>query len=302
MLEAGSYSLITEERPEGLYITGYEGEGAVLDLSKEGRIAGIDKKAFLNCRALRKVFLPGSIETIGDWAFSKCKSLRTVHIDKDTGNALFQRGVFEGCESLTKITFSGMDEGTSILLAVCANRMANEHLLRSEDRGEKTWFEKWDLSLLSLLHTDNAESTISNAVSGEEDISYDGVGSVDGEMPGETNDYVKKTAVNKCFLCFLRLLYPMHLRPETEETIREYLAERAFGCEEDWAWVTIKEDCEGDAAFLKLYLSVAKPDAEKMRKMIEDLNSTQLAAKALLINEAQDKKDGSTSALDALFL
>ena len=181
--------------------------------------------------------------------------------------------------------------------------MANELLLRSGDRGEGSWYEKWDLSLLSLLRTDNAESTISNAVSGEEDISCDGVGSVDGEMPGETNDFVKKVAVNKCFLCFLRLLYPRDLRPQTGEKIREYLRERAFGCPEDWAWVTVKEECEGDAAYLKLYLSVVLPDPETMRKMIADLNSTQLAAKAFLINEAQSAEgSGASSALDDLFL
>ena len=111
MLEAGSYGLFTEERDGALYITGYEGEGAVLDLSGENRIAGIEKKAFLNCRTLRKVYLPGSIRGIGDWAFSKCKSLRTVRIDTPGENVLFQRGVFEGCESLMKISFAGMDEG-----------------------------------------------------------------------------------------------------------------------------------------------------------------------------------------------
>ncbi len=300
-MESGGFHLLYEEKDGLLVITGHEGEGAVLDLSGIEQNIAIGKKAFLGCKSLKTVILPEGTDHIGDWAFSKCNALSSVTVKGKTDGTLFQKGVFEGCERLVRINFHEMDESASLLLATTANRMANEHLLRAEDPGQAFWYEKWDISLLSLLHTDNAESTISTAVSGEEDISYDGVGSVDGEMPGETNDYVKRIATNKCFLCYLRLRHNAFLRVETEKEIRDYLKERAFGCPEEWAWITLKEECEGDVEFLRIYLSIVSPNADTLREMIEDLNSSQVQTKALLINESFGKT-GKGSVLDELFL
>ncbi|MCR5501972.1 MAG: leucine-rich repeat domain-containing protein [Lachnospiraceae bacterium] len=299
-IREGNFFLSTEETPKGLLLTGYEGEGAVLDLSGREDLFAVGKKAFLNCRSLQKVILPGTVLGIGDWAFSKCRSLRSVRIDKKADGSIFGKGVFEGCDMLERIRFSDMDEGASALYAATANRMNNEHLLRAKDPGERFWYEKWDLSLLSLLRSDDAESSDRVALCGEEDISFDGVGMVDGEMPGETDDYVKKIGIGKCRLCYLRLRYPENLAPGIRETIGDYLRERAFGTEKDRAWEALKEDFDRNTDHMRIYLDVIRPDREKLLRMIDDLDASRVLAKALLIREAAGKEEGS--GIDSLMI
>ncbi|MBP5298301.1 MAG: leucine-rich repeat domain-containing protein, partial [Lachnospiraceae bacterium] len=195
-------------------IVGYEDMGSVLDISNETEIETIGKKAFLGCKSLKKVFLPESIESLSDWCFSKCNNLKSVKIDLPVKSGIFGRGVFEGCEHLKEISFKDAHKDLSVLLAANVNRLPNEHLLRSEDLGQQGWYEKWDIALMALLNTDDAEGSINTLVCGEEDISTDGIGSVDGEMPGETDDFVKRAAKNKCFLCFLRLMHDSFLKED----------------------------------------------------------------------------------------
>ncbi len=319
-IETDGFLLECDETDEGIVITGYEGEGAVLDISSDRRIFGIDKKVFLNCNSLRKVMLPDSIRTIGDWCFSNCRNLSSVrigtsaedlHDHPDSGEQvsqhaaadgrIFGRGVFEACDRLRTITFSGTDKGTSLLLAAGVNRMSNEHILRSDDIGERFWYEKWDISLLSLLNSDDAENTITTAVSGEEDISYDGVAMVDGEMSGPTSDHVKNIAKNKSFLCFLRLLNDAFLSPGTRDKIEEHIKERSFGSDKEYSWITLKEDCEGDVDYYEMYLKIVHPDRDTILRMIEDLGPTRVQAKALLINRAEGRSE-KTSILDEMML
>lgn len=292
-IEAGSFLLSCEEKSDGLTITSYEGEGAVLDLSGNERILAIGRKAFLGCRSLQKVLLPESIRSIGDWAFSKCRSLRSVRIEKEADGSLFERGVFEGCEKLEEISFRDMSEGASALLAASVTRLENEHLLRAEDPGQRFWYEKWDLSLLSLLRADDAEGSIATALCGEEDISYDGVGMVDGEMPGETDEYVRGIGIGKCLLCYLRLRYPEHMSAEVKTAVEAYLRERSFGKSEDRAWAALKEDFDKNGEYLRIYLDIVRPDRSELLRMIADLKSTQVLAKALLIREAASPGEGN---------
>lgn len=301
-IETDGYILKCEETEGGLKITGYEGDGAILDISEENKITSIDKKVFLSCNQLRKVKLPGSITGIGDWCFSNCRNLDKVEISSSSADGrIFGRGVFEACDRLSRIGFSGTDMSTQVLLAAGVNRMSNELLLRADDIGQKFWYEKWDISLLSLLNSDDAESTISTAVSGEEDISYDGVAMVDGEMSGPTSDHVKNIAKNKSYLCYLRLLNDSHLGRKTKDKIEEYIRSRAFGTENPSAWITLKEDCEGDVEYYETYLSVVNPSRDEMMKMIEDLGPTRVQAKALLIDRARGDSSGN-SVLDDLML
>ncbi len=167
----------------------YEIKDGILDL-KDAPLSIIENKEFWSQRALRKVILPAGIEHIGDWAFAKCINLETVEFACDFRPGLFGRDVFKGCESLRSVAFAGMDETTALFLALCANRLPYDHLIRSEDVGQKSWYEKWDICLASKLKSDDAEAKMSAALCGEEDISYDGIGSVDGEMPGASADYV----------------------------------------------------------------------------------------------------------------
>ena len=131
---------------------------------------------------------------------------------------------------------------------------------------------------MALLNTDDAEGSINTLVCGEEDISTDGIGSVDGEMPGETDDFVKRAAKNKCFLCFLRLMHDSFLKEDKRALFENYIKNRAYGMEKDFAWVTLKEDCEGEVDYYKLYLSIVKPSKDDIKGMVADLSATQVQA------------------------
>ncbi len=300
-IETGGFILKCEGSESDLRITGYEGDGAILDISSDNRITGIDKKVFFSCRSLKKVFLPASIVSIGDWCFSNCINLTDFSIDTEPDGRLFGRGVFDACERLRTVTFSGTDMSTSVLLAAGVGRMKSEHLLRAEDIGQKFWYDKWDISLMSLLKADDAENSISTAVSGEEDISYDGVAMVDGEMSGPTENHVKTIAKNKSYLCFLRLLHDEYLSTEIRDKIEEYIRSRSFGCDREYAWTALKEDCEGDVDYYEIYLSVVRPDRDTILKMIDDLGPSRVQARALLISKAKGE-DNASSALDELML
>ncbi len=299
-IKTEGFILKCTEKDGKLTVSGYEGSGVVLDLTDQNTIVGIEKKAFLSCKSLRKVFLPESMEFLGDWCFSKCDNLKTVRINKPLGGSIFGRGVFEGSNRIREISFEGANSSAlSKLLALNVSLLPNDHLLRSEDLGQQSWFEKWDISLLSFLNSDDAEGSIDNIVCGEEDISYDGVGMVDGEMPGETEEYVLNAVKSKCFLCYMRLLNDEFLKPESRTFLQNYIKERSFGKKKDYAWLTLKEDCEGDMDFYKLYLDIVKPGKEEISEMVADLGQNHVQAKAFLINEAsgEDKKSGLNSLL-----
>ena len=300
-IKLDAFTLSGEETENGIAVTGFEGGGAILDLMSDKRISAISRKAFLGCKSLKKVFLPESIERLDDWCFSKCNNLKTIKINAPFKPGLFGRGVFEGCENLKEIRFKDSEEDLGILLAMNTNRLLNEHLLKGDDVGQQSWYEKWDIALMALLNTDDSEGSINTLVCGEEDISTDGIGSVDGEMPGETEDFVKRAARNKCYLCFLRLNHGKYLKPDKKELFEKYIKDRAFGEKKDYAWLTLKEDCEGEVDYYKLYLSIVKPSKDTIMAMVSDLNATQVQAKAFLINEAA-AEESNTSGLDDLFL
>ena len=131
-IKTDGFILKCEESEGKLTLTGYEGSGAILDLTSYSNLAVIDKKAFLSCKSLRKVYLPSSIEYLGDWCFSKCDNLKTVKIDKPFASNIFGRGVFEGSYRIKEISFGGTDSSSlSKLLALNVSLLPNDHLLRS---------------------------------------------------------------------------------------------------------------------------------------------------------------------------
>ena len=254
----------------------------VLDLSGSG-LKQIDSKAFFNARQLRTVILPKEIEHIGDWAFAKCTELEKVSFTCPHRPGLFGRDVFSGCSRLTLMEFEDMDESASRLLALCANRLSFDQLIRSDDVGKKSWYEKWDICLTTRLKSDDAEARMSAALCGEEDISYDGIGSVDGEMSGETGDFVQKEEYNRCALCYLRLSDDRYLSEDTGNIIKEYIYKNRLGAGSEGSFYSIFEECGSDLSFLRIYLDVVQPDRETLQKMINTLEPKDVYAKSYLI-------------------
>lgn len=86
-----------------ILIKKYNGISGEVDFSEAFPDAAeitIDSYAFYG-KAVTKVVLPDSVVSVGEKAFSDCKSLQTVTFAAGTGNLVLGKGVFEGCGSLT---------------------------------------------------------------------------------------------------------------------------------------------------------------------------------------------------------
>ena len=266
-------------------IKGYEVHDGVLDLSGTG-LTSIENKAFFFEKGIRAVILPSSIEYVGDWAFAKCPNLERVTFPCAHHSGMFGRDVFGGCGRLSLIEFEDMDESAARLLALCANRLSFDQLIRSDDLGSKSWYEKWDICLATRLKSDDAEAKMSAALCGEEDISYDGIGSVDGEMSGETGDFVLKEEYNRCALCYLRLSNDRYLSDNTRNIIEGYLIANRFGAGSEGSFYSIFEECGSDLSFLRIYLDTIKPNRDTLQDMIKTLETKDVYAKSYLIEES----------------
>ena len=211
---------------------------------------------------------------------------------------LFGRNVFDGCDELESIRFADTDPDTQRLLAACANKLPYDHLIRSDDIGQRSWYEKWDICLTAKLASDNAEAGIKAALCGEEDISYDGIGSVDGEMPGETDDYLRKEEFKKCSLCYLRLSNDRYLGDKTKKTIFDFICENRFGTERGSSFYSIFEEGQDRLLRLRIYLDTVKPDKETIKEMTAAIPHGEVYARSYLIREA----GGGEDTLDLLML
>ena len=279
-------------------INGYEIKDGILDLS-ESTLTEIGSKAFLSSKTIRQVILPPSVEHIGDWAFAKCTNLQAVRSKGPFRSGLFGRDVFSGCENLRIIEFADSDAVTAKLHALCANKLPYDHLLRSDDVGLKSWYEKWDICLQSVLASDDSEVRMSAALCGEEDISYDGIGSVDGELPGETGDYVQKEDFRKCSLCYIRLSDNKYLGENTENAIRNHLIANRFGEAAGAAFYSVfEEEDENILPYLRIYLDTVKPDRQTLSEMISAVPAKDVYARSYLIKES----GGTGGGLDSLML
>lgn len=276
--------------------SGFEVKDGVLDLGGS-HLKIIENKAFLSTRTLRTAILPESLEHIGDWAFAKCTNLSNVKLACDFQPGIFGKDVFGGCDRLSSIEFADQDKATATLIALCANKLPYEHLLRADDIGQKSWYEKWDICLTAKLKSDDAEAKMSAALCGEEDISYDGIGSVDGELSGETGDYVLKEEYAKCSLCYIRLTNDRHLSDKTRSVITEFIVSNRFGERSGAAFYSVFEEGDNVLPYLRLYLDIVRPDKAVLYDMIAAVGQKHVYAASYLIKEA-----GTESSVNDLLL
>ncbi|MBQ6575155.1 MAG: leucine-rich repeat protein [Lachnospiraceae bacterium] len=264
---------------------GYEIKDGILDLSECG-IKAVEDKQFLGIKQLRAVIMPEGIEHVGDWAFAKCSNLEAVSFCGKFRKDLFGRNVFKGCEELSFIRFADTDDTTARLLALSTNRLEADHLVRADDIGQKSWYEKWDISLLSLLKSDDEKNAIAAALCGEEDISYDGIGSVDGELPGESADYVTKKAYEKCMLCYIRLENDRFLSEDARRIVEDHISKNRLGSASGSSFYSIFSLGGSDLSYLARYIDIVRPDKEMIRMMMDSLSPKDVYAMSYLVERS----------------
>lgn len=293
-INAGGFTLEYERNLETVIITGCRGADARLTIPKEVTegekqypVVELAKKAFLGLKGLREVSIPDSVNRFGDWAFAQCIHLTTVNLDGNINEKNFGRAVFDGCLRLERINLTDSeDEALPGLLAAVVGRLPAEYLQRDSEIGEPNWYLKWDMSLTGYLRQDDHEGSVNAALCGEEDISYDGIGSVDGELLGADKSYILGVCKNKAYLCFLRLANDRYLSDENRALLEDYIRNHAKGKGNGASWQSLKDDFKDKLEFFKMYLDIIGPDAGNFDAMLQDLGDDCAEVRAFLIKES----------------
>lgn len=293
-IKSGGFTLIYELNNDKAVITGIEGMDSILNVPAHVAtpenandsiypVASISKKAFLGVNGLRHIVLPETVSEIGDWAFSHCRHL--VSLTVLNPDITFGRGVFEGCDRLKIINAGYSDaDDLSFLLATVVTRLSAAYLLGNSSSKGDAWFKNYDSSLLQYLNESDYSGSDESALCGEEDISYDDIKSVDGELLGADMSYIIGVRKNKCYLCFLRLMHDKYLADETREFLKKYICDRSVSHENNSAWLTIRDDMYDDSEAFSLYLEIVDPDKDATEAMLNNLGNEHPEMKAQLLN------------------
>lgn len=301
-VKAGGFSLTYELNNGEITITGIEGSDSTLTIPGVVTVEGLDypvgyigKKAIMGVNGLRHIAVPGDVKEIGDWAFAHCIHLVSLTIE-GTG-VVFGRGMLEGCNRLKNVSigYTGNDD-LSYLVATTVNKFPAIYLLTSDELGSENWYRNYDSSLLQYLKESDYAGSDESALCGEEDISYDEIRSVDGELLGADASYILGVRKNKNYLCLLRLMFSQHIDAEAKTYMTEYVKSHTIGNSNNEAWLSIRDDLYDDDKFLDLFLEITKPEATDIELMLADLGNNHPEMKAMLL-----KYGGKSNRVDSFF-
>lgn len=247
----------------------------------------VDKKAFLSKKYLQKVWLPETIERVGDWAFAYCDRLE--HIFVGSRETYFGKAVFLDCGKLQEIHVPETTEDVAPLLASAVRLLESNYLLNPREAGSEDWYAKWDAKMQELLETPDEEGYSKQVLCGEEDY-----GSVDFEA------FTRRKRMHKVDMIFTRLLYPEGLDVSLQFTIEDYLRTHTKGCATEETWLVLKQDHAADARYFKLFANLGCLTKENHQAILEDIGEDSPEMKAYFLGYFDNS--GVTSFFDSLFL
>lgn len=184
---------------------------------------------------VQEVFVPESVEEIGDWAFASCKELRRVSLPRR--DIRLGRGVFKGCERLECIELrnacmseetgkAGKEnkeeqaDGTGYLLAAADRLLHNPYLFDIGAAGTAEWHRKWDASLQELMHMPEDEGFSKMLLCGEEDY---------GSRENNIDHYCAGQRKRKARAALLRLRHDTFLSGELRGNWRLFCGRMPWG-------------------------------------------------------------------------
>lgn len=192
-------------------------------------VTKLDKKAFLSCKLLKEVWLPGGLKEIGDWAFAYCSNLECVRLPKR--NLFLGKGLFKECDRLVSICHLGeeslKEEQVGRLLGAVPVKLEADYLFTPGQAGEAEWLRRYDDKLKEFLMQPDEDGYTKMVYCGEEDI----VANMD--------NYLAERRRAKSRLCFLRLINDVGISDEFKETLRGYLTGHTKGCSSEAAWEVV---------------------------------------------------------------
>lgn len=255
-------------------------------------ITAIGKKAFMGLKNLKEISLPGTVILLEDWSFAQCTHLTSFAVREqplcEPAIIVFERGVFDGCSDIRSICLGyEVYDDRALLLGAAAYQLPASYLFRDPELGKDAWYENWDKSLVQFLNSPDDEGSTDRVLCGEEDISYDGIGSVDGELLADGTNYVEERIISKCRLCFLRLKASSNLNKKYEDIFVSYLRSRGKGTETECAWKVLRDYYTDNIEYFKLYNNYGLLDIDMVDDMLEDIGEKHAEAKAFLIDIKQ---------------
>ncbi len=303
-------TLLFEEKENTLILAGFEGGGTVLNVPErigagetERPVTAVARKALLNSN-LKEISLPSTIKDIGDWAFSKATHLKRFVLRGPIGDlsaVALGKGIFEGDQGLESVCLGyGEDDDLSFLLAATVSRLPAAFLMRTGNLGTEEWFKSFDASLSSYIAESDFTGYSERILCGEEDISYDGIGSVDGELLGESAAYVREKRKDKSALCLLRLMRDKNLSAASKELFEDYIRKHALGKEDDSAWQALKTFYGDSLEYVELYCNVVRPGKTEIGAMLADMGKQGIEIKSFLIGYKGES--GSCDLIEDLLL
>lgn len=302
-LEVKDGRLLYEKSRGKVTITGLEGNMIRLTVPEqiEGMpVTQVYKKAFFNCRCLRFLTLPDTLEKIDNWAFAHCQQLECVELprrrmtlgkDLFIGSKRLQKIVLRSakekgeaaadgmCGSLGETEACVLCSGTEIarLLAVAATKMGDPHLFCIEEAGTQEWLRRWDARMLVLMREDDNDGYDKQVLAGEEDY--------------ERTDQARFRNLKrqaKVRLALLRLLNPCGLPRETQEELEEYLRAHTKGCPSEETWEVVCREYGDDQAYYELFAALGCVTQENFEGILQDIGENHTEMKAYLMRYKEE--------------
>ena len=240
-------------------------------------VVGVGRKAVLGKKQLRRVYLPDSVQFIGEWAFAYCDALTEVRIPC----AELGKDVFLGCARLRKLAIEGTardaakkagDDSAYLLAAVAAGGDGG-YLLDASLFGTAEWLAKWDARLIAFLDSPDSEGFDRQILCGEEDY-----GSTDREA------YESGRRRRKAELLLLRLLHDAGLSDALKERAKEYLLAHAAGAPAgSESWNAVWQLHADEREWYELFSEIGGIRAGNMDRMLSDLGENHPELKAFLL-------------------
>lgn len=278
-LEIAGGSLCYEEKQLGITITRFQGLAGEVHVPEEINhlpVREIAKKAFLSKKYLRKVFVPDTVEEIGDWAFAYCDNLEQVTLPSHAIN--FGRAVFLDCNKLKQLSIDNRGEDTAALLAAAVTTAQAPYLLDIEEAGSEDWLTRWDARMLELMNRPDEEGFSRQVLCGEEDY-----GSTD------KNAFMREKRKTKARLLLLRCLYDRNLDGMVKEQLEQYLRTHTKGCAEEETWQVILREHGNDRAYYQLFTELGCLTEENFDRVISDIGEQYPEMKAYFMRYKEEK-------------
>ena len=235
----------------------------------------IHKKAILGSKLLHELNLPDTLREIGDWAFAHCGSLNRVMLPRK--DISFGRGVFKDCKALHSIGFNHEeDRGTGQLLAATPVLLEADYLLAPLETGDKTWFEKLDARLMTLLEKPDEEGYSRQVLCGEEDLM------------ASLELYLQERQREKARLCYLRLLNDRELKDDLRGYMEDYLRNHSKGCESEAAWEVVFRERGNERRYYQCFAEKGCITSRNFDGLLRDMEDSYPEMKAYFLRYKEE--------------